>query len=145
MQTLGPFYPTVVSAAGWTSPNAVKQPGGASASVLIPFDAVSPDFTVTGFNANIPADKTIVEVRLELPEMVQGGKLFSNSDQVIVGPLGEQEASVSLPHIRVESDSTPGLTPAVVNDASFGFKFSIYNGVEGVFSIDSLPLYVDVE
>ncbi len=146
MQTYGPFYPSIISAAGWTNPNNAKQPGNGVASVVVLFDSASPSLTAAGFNANIPSDKTILEVRLELPSMEQGDKLFNNSDQVVVGPLGEQEAGVSLPFIRVESDSTPGLTPAVVNDASFGFKFSVYNGgQDGTFSIDSLPLYVDVE
>ena len=146
MQTYGPFYPSVL--ANESNGGVPWSISGVAASASVPFDGVTDFLKATGFGANIPSGKTIKEVRLQMPNMVQGGKLFNNSDQYIVGPQGEQQAWVALPIIRVEpdGDGTTGLTPAAVNASDFGFKFAVYNGGEqGVFNAGSLALYVDVE
>lgn len=147
----GPFYPSAIAQSGdgaaWQNPgNALGAPNGQSSTVTVPFEGASKFLEATGYNANVPTGKTVAEVRFGIPSMQQGGKLFNNSDQFIVGPLGEQQAYVALPVLRVESDSTPGLTPAVVNNSGFGLKFAIGNdGEQGVFSVESLPMYVIVE
>lgn len=148
----GPFYPSLIVSepygrTPWTNPGPVlRRPNGVDAVVTIPSDAASDFLRVTGFDANIPPGKTITEVQLELPSMQQGGNLFNNSDQLIVGPLGDQQAWVAMPFIRVESDSTPGLTPGVVNESKFGFKFAVYNGGgRAAFVVESLAMYVEAD
>lgn len=147
MQTLGPFLPSQVENDGGSPSWDIANNQG---SVNIPFDQASGFLKVTHFKdvsgnpISLPNDKTVVEGRLSMPDMVQGGKLFNNSSQEIVGP-NPQDAWAAPPVIRVESDSTPGLTPVLMNDPTFGFRFSIYNGgVAGLFFSGQMAMYIDV-
>lgn len=150
----GPFYPSLVVSEPyqpgdvvWKNPgNAAGLPNSDAATSNVPIDGYSAFLKANGFGANIPAGKTILEVGVELPGMLQGGNLFSYSDQWMVGPLGDQQAYTAPPYIRVESDYVSGLTPAVVNDPSFGFKFAVSNS-GGVgpfpFAVESLAMHVE--
>lgn len=143
MTTYGPFYPSVLT--NVSQGGTAWSISGASAEVSLPAEGVTDFLVATNFNAAVPANSVIKEVRIEVSPAptIQSG--VSNSDQFIVGPLGEQQAYVAPPVVRVEADSTPGLAADVVNANSFGFKMSYYSEPGGVLAFESLAMYVDCE
>ena len=135
--TYGPFYPTSLvnesqGGAPWTI-------SGATASASISGEGVTDFLVATGFNADVPSDKVVTRTYMRLsPDPTNGG--FNIADQYVTGFAGN---AYTLGNDAVQCEDA-GMTPSIVNDPSFGFKFSLYAESGGNVS-QSLALYVDVE
>lgn len=140
--TYGPFYPTsVVNVANGGVAWDIED---GEAEAVITGEGTTDFLEATGFNTSLPSGAVVKQVRLVIdPDLNQLG--FNNSDQFIVGPMGEQQAYAVPPAIRAEDGDVTGLTRANVLDPAFGFKFSIYAQNGGTVNVASLALYVDVE
>lgn len=138
MTTYGPFYPSsLVNESQGGSPWTIS---GGVASASISGEGVTDFLKATGFSANVPTGATILQARLELSQTPQSQGLDISEQYTINGP-GD---AYNLGNSGVYSED-PGLTPAVVNDSGFGFKFSIYAPSGGTLALSSLALYIDVE
>lgn len=138
----GPFYPASVSGAGWSDPsNAVGAPDGSSATVVVGFDSATPVLTAAGFGANVPSSAAITEVRIEMVRTMPDG---TNESQHVLGGLDASNMSGGV--FRIDNtELSPPLTPADVNDPGFAFEWAGFNlGGTVTFAVDAFALYVEV-
>ncbi len=143
----GPFYPTTVvsdssnGGVAWSNPgDAAGTPDADAATATVVGEGVTAFLKATGFNADVPADKIISRAEMHIAPTPQSASL-NISDAQVVGAAADSYNNGD-DAVFSEDDT---LTPGIVNDAGFGFAFSLYSQHGGVASVESLAMYIEAD